>query len=176
MEKPSGWLRDLTTGDGEALGDVQLPEGVEGAESYGIHPALLDAAFQASSGLLAERALSLPFAIERLTVHEPGVRGGIVYVQQKGDTLDVTLADTHGRILVDVEGLRTRAATSEVLDGKQQRRKGSLCCRLACEKERLPATASYPWVVGLVVGNSPGASALQRRIEDTGAHAHAPQT
>jgi acyl transferase domain-containing protein len=44
-------LRSLHSGEGEALGEVQLPEGVEAVESYGIHPALLDAAFQVGLGL-----------------------------------------------------------------------------------------------------------------------------
>src|SRR5262249_6913318 len=61
-------IRSLYCGKGEALAEVALPDGVE-AGAYGVHPALLDAAFQAVMGLYETEGLSLPFAMERLTVY-----------------------------------------------------------------------------------------------------------
>jgi NADP-dependent 3-hydroxy acid dehydrogenase YdfG/acyl carrier protein len=116
-------MRSVRCGSEEAVAEVRLPEGVEGAEAYGIHPALLDAALHASFGLALGRGKEqarplLPFAIERLTVHEAGARGATVYMRRatdgeagKAQSLDVMLADAQGRILVEVEGLRSRPLT-----------------------------------------------------------------
>ena len=49
-------LQSLWRGTNEALAEVSLPEGIEGAERYGIHPALLDAAFQSLLGAVGSDA------------------------------------------------------------------------------------------------------------------------
>jgi acyl transferase domain-containing protein/acyl carrier protein len=111
-------LRRLTRGVGEALAEVSLDEEVEGAEAYGIHPALLDAFIQAGVWLANGcGSLVLPFAIERLVVHEAGVRGGLVHIRETasvhGHAYDLTLADPRGRVLVEVGGLQLRPVDQE---------------------------------------------------------------
>jgi acyl carrier protein len=111
-------MRRLRCGPGEALAEVRLPEEVNGAESYGIHPALLDAAVHASLGLGEGREARgpwLPFSIGRLTVHEAGSSTATVCVRVtdvvgEAATIDVTLTDAQGHVLVEVEGLQARAA------------------------------------------------------------------
>ena len=115
-------MRRLSRGNGEALAEVALDDGVEGAELYGIHPALLDAAFHAALGLSeTEDGLSLPFAIERLTVNAPGAAAARVHVraadspEAADESVDVTLTDEQGLVLAEVKGLRVRRLDAEAL-------------------------------------------------------------
>ncbi|HVR07471.1 MAG TPA: SDR family NAD(P)-dependent oxidoreductase, partial [Thermoanaerobaculia bacterium] len=106
-------LQALWRGTDEAVGEVSLPEGVEGAERYGIHPALLDAAFQSVAGIARTAALHLPFAMDKVTVHRAGAASGVVHVRRRSESgdgvaADVTLADEQGEVLVEVAGLRSR--------------------------------------------------------------------
>ena len=121
-------LQTLWRGTSEALAEVSLPEGVEGAERYGIHPALLDAAFQSLSGSAAaeKQALHLPFAMERVIVHASGATAAWVHVRRaeqpggENGAADVTLTDERGDVLVEVIGLRSRPVADEALDQSQE--------------------------------------------------------
>ncbi len=114
-------LRRLARGDGEALGEVELPDGVAGADRSVVHPALLDAAFHATFCLSEEGALALPFAIERWTVHQAGASAARVHVRRTGNAegssfaFDVTLADGEGRGIRKMQGLQARAVDAEAL-------------------------------------------------------------
>ncbi|HVR06985.1 MAG TPA: type I polyketide synthase, partial [Thermoanaerobaculia bacterium] len=119
-------LQKLWRGPGEALAEVSLADGVEGAERYGVHPALLDAAFQsvigmAPQGTAHEPGLSLPFAMERVVVHAAGASAAVVHVRRReeesgdGAALDVTLMDEQGEVVAEVTGLRLRAVAEESL-------------------------------------------------------------
>jgi acyl transferase domain-containing protein len=109
-------LVSLRRGSGEAVAEVRLPEGIENADAYGVHPALLEAAFRAALGVgpgSGNIAAWLRFGMERVTVREEGARHAAVHVQQstpdaasEGPSFDVTLADGRGRVLVEVRGLR----------------------------------------------------------------------
>ncbi|WP_315730367.1 MULTISPECIES: polyketide synthase dehydratase domain-containing protein, partial [unclassified Bradyrhizobium] len=112
-------LQSLSLGTKEAIAEVSLPEGVDGAERYGVHPALLDAAFQSLFEIAPTSAANLPFTMDKVTVHVPGARAATAYVRMRqeevsaasceGLTSDVMLTDAQGRILVEVAGLRGRA-------------------------------------------------------------------
>jgi NAD(P)-dependent dehydrogenase (short-subunit alcohol dehydrogenase family)/acyl carrier protein len=115
-------MRSLHRGKGEAFAEVVLPEGVEGARAYGVHPALLDAAFQAVMGLSEDDALSLPFAMDHLTVYESGAMTALVHVRwhdnkvdDDASAVDVTLTDAQGQVFVEVIGLRRRPAEIEAI-------------------------------------------------------------
>jgi acyl transferase domain-containing protein/NADPH:quinone reductase-like Zn-dependent oxidoreductase/NADP-dependent 3-hydroxy acid dehydrogenase YdfG/acyl carrier protein/surfactin synthase thioesterase subunit len=106
------WLR---TGEGEALAELSLPEGVE-TEGYAMHPALLDAALQAS---LAERIMGagrayLPFELGGWEVYERGARQAHAHVRwhEEGSggslVIDVTLIGAGGVPLARLEGFRAR--------------------------------------------------------------------
>jgi acyl transferase domain-containing protein/NADPH:quinone reductase-like Zn-dependent oxidoreductase/acyl carrier protein len=113
-------LRALWRGVGEAVGEVSLPEEVE-VEGYGVHPALLDAAFHAMAGLSAqeeEGKARLPFSMDRYVVHGAGSRTARVHVRRgSSGGVDVRVVDVEGRCVAEVLGLRTRSrqesATSE---------------------------------------------------------------
>jgi polyketide synthase 12 len=66
-------LRGLWRGPGEALAHVVLPEGVD-VRGYGVHPALLDAALQATGWVSepGEKQAYLPFELGEIRVHAAG--------------------------------------------------------------------------------------------------------
>jgi acyl transferase domain-containing protein len=105
-------LRRLVRGDGEALAEVELPGGAVAADRYGIHPALLDAAFHAT--ICMSGTLALPFAIERCIVHQAGSTAARVHVRRTtaaagaSFAVDVTLADEEGQAIAEIKGLQAR--------------------------------------------------------------------
>ncbi|MFC5149963.1 type I polyketide synthase [Streptomyces aureoversilis] len=96
----------------EVYAEVRLPEAAgDDAHRYGIHPALLDAAFHAA--LLAAPSTCparLPFAWRGLTVRAVGATALRVRLRATGtDTVTVDLADPAGKPVARVESLTTRA-------------------------------------------------------------------
>jgi hypothetical protein len=113
----------LQQGNGECLGEVSLPEGLE-TKGYGVHPALLDAAFHALAGAgsgwsTGERYL--PFEIGRYAVYQEEAESAWVHVRvqrregEQGLSADVTLADESGAVLSEVVGLRLQRANGTEL-------------------------------------------------------------
>lgn len=107
--------------DGEALGRVVLPAGLE-AEKYQIHPGLLDACFQVLPHALpgefaGERRLFLPVQVERVRFFaRPGevVWSHARLVRYGGRTLlgNIDILDEAGRLLISVDGYRCQAMSS----------------------------------------------------------------
>jgi acyl transferase domain-containing protein/acyl carrier protein len=149
-------LRRVWRGQGEVLAELGLPESADGAERYGVHPALLDAAFQGSLGLGSDEGggLALPFAIERLRVVASGAGSALVHVRRvAGDAgaswLDLTLLDAQGRVLVEVEGFRSRPVEREARGQVETQRAESALYRVgwAVAKPSSSAALSGRWVV-----------------------------
>nr|ALD82522.1 polyketide synthase [Nannocystis sp. MB1016] len=103
----------LWRGDGQALARVRLADGLADAGRCQIHPALLDACFQALAGVFAaDEATWLPVAIEALRVHRPGTSGELwcharLRPQAGADrrTADLSVCDAEGRTVVEIAGL-----------------------------------------------------------------------
>ncbi|WEQ57356.1 polyketide synthase dehydratase domain-containing protein [Komagataeibacter nataicola] len=113
-------LQSFWRGSGEVFAEVALPDEVDGAERYGVHPALLDAAFQSLCGIAESQELSLPFAMERLIVHAAGASAALVHVRRREGTgeglaVDVTLADARGEVLAEVIGLSVRPVVADAV-------------------------------------------------------------
>jgi acyl transferase domain-containing protein len=113
-------VRELWTGDGEALGRVCLPEGVED-EGYTLHPALLDACLHVAAAAFAGEAVEMyvPVRIERLHVHRAPLREAWVWVTKSAEqgsngewTFDLRLMDGAGQSLVEIQGLCVRRLSS----------------------------------------------------------------
>ncbi len=121
-------LRSLSRGEGEALGEVQLAVGMEGA-GYGVHPVLLDAAFQAVRAMEEESdgELWLPFEMERFEVHQEEMEGAWVYVRQHGRgeggarKADVKLLNGKGCVIAEVVGLRMQRGDGEGFQRDRER-------------------------------------------------------
>ncbi|WP_371617127.1 type I polyketide synthase [Streptomyces sp. NBC_00454] len=117
-------LRSVWTKDGEVYAEVALPEGAT-PEGFGLHPALLDAALQASSfavpdgGATEEEgaALRLPFAWNQVTLHASGANALRVHAAGAGtDALTLRLADQAGVPVATIGSLVTRPFSPESFD------------------------------------------------------------
>ncbi|WP_037640417.1 type I polyketide synthase, partial [Streptomyces flavochromogenes] len=103
---------------GEALvAEVALPSSVTDAASYGLHPALLDAALHP----IVMRALDdgnrrlLPFSWHGVTVRQPGSRTARVVITTTGaDAVSLTLLDESRAVIAEVEELVLRPVSDEV--------------------------------------------------------------
>ncbi|MDD9964954.1 MAG: thioester reductase domain-containing protein, partial [Myxococcales bacterium] len=172
-------LRSLSCGEDEVLGRVELPADLSEAEAYGVHPALLDAAFHSAFALPNKTGAGLPFAIDRFTVHEPGAAAAAVYLRRRrapsqvGLRVDVMLADARGRVIAEVEGLRARPLDEQGLTAQAAPLSREL---FAVQWREAPPTASQTeqttatghWVVRAEAGD-PLAETLCQAISAAGA-------
>ncbi|MEW1605728.1 polyketide synthase dehydratase domain-containing protein, partial [Streptomyces sp. NPDC093808] len=105
----------------ELFAEVRLPQEEEtGADAYGTHPALLDAALHAAAhrdfaGPEAEGGL--PFSWRGVAVGVRGVTEARVRLTRAGtDAVTVTLADPTGRLLASAESLALRPLATDLFD------------------------------------------------------------
>ncbi|WP_426405273.1 SDR family NAD(P)-dependent oxidoreductase [Streptomyces sp. R-07] len=101
----------------DLLAEVALPATVTDAASYGLHPALLDAALHP----LVMTALDdggrrlLPFSWRGVTVHQPGARSARVLIHGTGpDAVSLTLLDESHAVVAEVEELVLRPVSDDV--------------------------------------------------------------
>jgi thioesterase domain-containing protein/acyl carrier protein len=107
-------LRDAALGDGEGLATLTLPP--EGAEGTILHPGLLDLATGWAMALIPgyePSRLWVPLAYGEVRVHAPLGPTVLSHVRlREGNaeaaTLDVTLADPSGRVLLEARGFTMR--------------------------------------------------------------------
>ena len=116
-------------GDGEALGEIRLPEPAGDGRAFAVHPALLDACFQVLGAALpgagdGEGARSyLPLGVARLRIAAQmgaAVWSHVRLVRQDGAnaqtiTADIALYGARGQAVGLVEGLQLKRATTEAL-------------------------------------------------------------
>lgn len=116
-------IRELWVGDGEALAALELPsETHEDAAGYGLHPALLDGAFQTVPALVADAGtepLAVPFQLGRVVV--TGRTRERCYVRATGphgergrQTFELTLFEPSGTCIAHLQGLGVRAMAQRV--------------------------------------------------------------
>ncbi len=126
-------IQSLVARTGEALGDVCLADGLgDTAGEYGLHPALLDACFQSLGGGLPTSdttTVLLPIGIAGLRVYRPGERRVWSHARITSDTTtatkvvtaDITLLTPEGDVVAEVEGLKLRQVSRELLMRQMQR-------------------------------------------------------
>ncbi len=109
-------LRAVWQRDGEVFAEVALPEQVDGAASFGIHPALLDAALHAVSfvDIGAAQRMRLPFSWNGVTLHASGASSLRVRLAGAGpEAVSLRVADATGTPVVSVESLVLRQMADE---------------------------------------------------------------
>jgi acyl transferase domain-containing protein len=109
----------------ELFAEVSLPEAAEqSASSFGLHPALLDAALHAfAAGLLGGEAeddrrdrVLLPFSWSGVGLHATGASRLRVRLTSTGpDRVSLAIADEHGQPVASVRSLSLRALASDAL-------------------------------------------------------------
>ncbi|MBB4911538.1 type I polyketide synthase [Actinophytocola algeriensis] len=112
-------LRSVWRGAGEIVADLALPERLasrsQEAGDFGLHPALLDAALQASAFLDANEGRNLmPFSWRGVSLHASGASA--LRVRWTGDERGAALSavDSQGAPVISVESLVLRAPTRQV--------------------------------------------------------------
>jgi hypothetical protein len=109
-------VRELRLGAAEVVARLALDDREAAvADAYRIHPALLDAAFQAliaaCRGTASEAGLFMPVHVSRFQYHAPAGRGVTAHcrlVTQTSEAIegDIVLFDADGNVVADVRGVR----------------------------------------------------------------------
>ncbi|MDX3855940.1 polyketide synthase dehydratase domain-containing protein, partial [Streptomyces sp. AK02-01A] len=141
------WRRGEVT-----FAEVVLPEeAADGAEGFGIHPALLDASLhallldRAEGGGATDDTLPLPFSWTGTELHRTGAGSVRVRLVKKGETsLSLAVADAEGATVAVVESLALRPVSAGDLVGAARTHQDSL---FAEEWTIAPpvAAADTPW-------------------------------
>ncbi|MED1915622.1 SDR family NAD(P)-dependent oxidoreductase [Bacillus thuringiensis] len=118
-------IEQILIGQGQVLAKLSLPTSVVKSQGqFGLHPSLLDAALQASLGLMiatSDFSLILPFALEELEIvgacsasmwalirYSEGSKAG-----DKVEKFDIDLCDENGNVQVRMKGFSTRKIANE---------------------------------------------------------------
>lgn len=113
-------------GQGKVLAKISLPSNVSDTlDDYVLHPSLMDAALQASIGLMTgsdKHTLMLPFALETLEIHERCTREMWALIRYSEGSkagnevqkLDIDLCDPVGRLCVRIKGFSSRALEEDI--------------------------------------------------------------
>jgi acyl transferase domain-containing protein/acyl carrier protein/NADP-dependent 3-hydroxy acid dehydrogenase YdfG len=108
-------LRAVWRRGGTLFAEVTLPAALE-AGSFGIHPALLDAALHALAASDDDPAVRLPFTWTGVSLHAVGASTARVRLERgPGGRIAVSLADATGEPLATVEALLTRPVSRDAL-------------------------------------------------------------
>lgn len=103
----------------EIFAELALPEGVE-ADSFGIHPALLDSALHASA--FAGLGGGLPFSWEGVSLRATGAAAARVKITRLADdTISLAVADTAGEPVASIETLVLRASEGQAASSSIER-------------------------------------------------------
>ena len=109
-------LRQLWQAENEVLGQIRLPQQVRPqADRYGLHPSVLDAAFQACLGFYEGQSTSaplVPFALESVQLERPCQDAAWVWVEREPAQTHkyrLSLLDAQGEVLVSLKGFMARA-------------------------------------------------------------------
>jgi len=103
-------LRQVDIGNGEGLALLEIPESFAGdLEIYGLHPALMDTSV--GLAVLEHEGFFLPFSYKKIRVHGRLQRRIYSHLRYRDKergasqsiAVDVTLTDTDGRVLVEIE-------------------------------------------------------------------------
>ncbi|MFE7517487.1 type I polyketide synthase, partial [Streptomyces sp. NPDC057540] len=110
-------LRSARRHGPDLFAEVTLPASVTDAASYGVHPALLDAALHpiVITALEDGGRRLLPFSWRGVTVHQPGARSVRALITGTGpDAVSLTLVDEAHAVVAEVEELVLRPVSDAV--------------------------------------------------------------
>ena len=115
-------IKQIWQGEGEALGYIQLPDIIETADNYQLHPALLDACLQLIGTVTdSQSGVYLPVGIESLVLAKPGSNSLWSHVTLKPTTndlqiqADLSLYDNNGAAVAKITNLSLQYLSLESL-------------------------------------------------------------
>ncbi|AYN42590.1 SDR family NAD(P)-dependent oxidoreductase [Streptomyces dangxiongensis] len=136
----------------DLLVEVALPASVTDAASYGLHPALLDAALHpvVTTALGEGGRRLLPFSWRGVSVHQPGARTARVLITASGpDAVALTLLDESGAVIAEIEELLLRPAGDDPVVPRSLHR---LAWKPAAADRQPPPDAAVLGITDLGVG------------------------
>ncbi|WP_025123556.1 MULTISPECIES: SDR family NAD(P)-dependent oxidoreductase, partial [unclassified Serratia (in: enterobacteria)] len=111
-------LAGVWSNENEVLASLKIPDEIDEVSAFGIHPVLLDLAFQAYLSIDDSDVLQLPFSIENFVVYERNLHEALVYVKvskfgedHQSIDADVYVTDFSGKIIATALGMCIRQAT-----------------------------------------------------------------
>jgi acyl transferase domain-containing protein/thioesterase domain-containing protein/NAD(P)-dependent dehydrogenase (short-subunit alcohol dehydrogenase family)/acyl carrier protein len=124
-------IREMHFGKSEAIARLELPARFASElGEFGLHPGVLDMAsgfaFSLADGAGDADQLRVPLSYQMVRIHAPLEREitSHVRLRERSDdgvgVFDVTLADTEGRVLVEIEGYTTKAVAPATLGAARQ--------------------------------------------------------
>ncbi|MFG1380954.1 SDR family NAD(P)-dependent oxidoreductase [Xanthobacter versatilis] len=171
-------IADLAAGEGETLAHIVLPDAArDGAEAYRLHPALMDACFQAlgaAFGAMNDADTYLPVSLDRLTVR--GLVPGDIFSHSRlhgGEGEGVAdhvstlrLFDAQGAVAAEAVGLKSRRITRDVVLPQDAGGIDTWLYDLAWESAETPSgvegPGAGPWVL---LGGDGLARAIAARLD-----------
>ena len=158
------WIKkEIKIGEKEAFVRVTLPEEFhEDLKHYSLHPALLDIALNAVTQLTGY-GIYLPFSYGKLRVYGPVPAECYSYIKIKDDndkahqtiSLDVRIADTAGKVLVEAEDFIIKKFNQEHFSREQSKKDfyHSVVWEPVALKELVGMSSEGEW---LVIGSAEG--------------------
>jgi phthioceranic/hydroxyphthioceranic acid synthase len=157
------------------LAEVALPPSIRSQlNSYGIHPALLDACFQAIAAhpdvqAAVSGGLMLPLGVRRLRAYASARSAHYCYIRVTNTTAagieaDLDVLDEHGTVLLAIQGLLLGAGASE--QGNRNRVLNERLLTIEWQARKLPETdqaESGPW---LLISTSTAADAAATALTE----------
>jgi polyene macrolide polyketide synthase len=114
-------LKNAWRHDGAVYAEVALPDGVEPG-TFGLHPALLDAALHTALLHEGEGGAGLPFSWEGVKIHATGAASVRVRTSRDDSgALHIVIADPQGNPVAEVESLVVRAVNAGQLNDNTTR-------------------------------------------------------
>jgi len=129
------WISEAWRGQGEVIGHMRPPAGLDVLENGAIHPALMDSCLQllcaalpaGTADMLEAGEVFAPFAVERIEFHGQAVGDLWCHIRLgKVDheliSGDVRLVRENGEAIVDLRGLQLKRAGQVLLEAAQNRK------------------------------------------------------
>ncbi|WP_370629586.1 sulfolipid-1 biosynthesis phthioceranic/hydroxyphthioceranic acid synthase [Mycolicibacterium sp. BK634] len=169
-------LGDIHTGDdasGSVLAEVALPRQIRMQQgAYGVHPALLDACFQAvaASPQLQAGMAGLPLGVGRLRSYGPARNAHYCYarvtqIDSAGIEADLDVLDQDGTVLLSVRGLICGTGESE--EAQQERLLGERLLAIEWQQRQLPEPTHVDAGTWLLISTTATADLLGNALTDT---------
>jgi acyl transferase domain-containing protein/acyl carrier protein len=157
------------------LAEVALPPSIRSQlNSYGIHPALLDACFQAVAAhpdvqAAVSGGLMLPLGVRRLRAYASARSAHYCYIRvtnagAAGIEADLDVLDEHGTVLLAVQGLLLGSGVSE--QGNRNRVLNERLLTIEWQPRKLPETDQAETGRWLLISTSTAADASAAALTD----------
>jgi phthiocerol/phenolphthiocerol synthesis type-I polyketide synthase C len=163
-------VTELWTEGEAALASLSLPARCRpGARPHGLHPALWDAALQASLALVGGDETVVPTAVERVLIHqeiaEPVVEAWSYALRRDATHFDIRVYDADRQPLLTLEGLTLEALEAARTEDFDADRVHRLRFRELARPESADGPAAGPWAICQTSGSETDESFGRRLAE-----------